>query len=382
MTRRVLLLLFVGACATAGGSLVTTFAPRLTLPAGAQVQNAHPTPPGQVGAADLSDQFEAVALKVLPAVVAVEARRTAQPTVAGGKARQIEESGSGVLIKAAGWAGYLVLTNNHVVTGSRPDQITVHLADGRVLIPAKVWTDPESDIAVLGLNTQAALPVANLGDSDRMRVGQWVLAMGSPFGLNQTVTHGIVSARERGQVSLGSTIRIKDFIQTDAAINPGSSGGPLVNLRGEVIGINTAIASLSGSNSGVSFSIPINQVKRVAQHLLERGSVPRGYLGMQLAPSFEPADALKLGMDRVRGAWVERVYANTPAAAAGLRDNDVVLQVESIPIRNDTHLINLISTLSAGQRVQLQVWRAGKQIALDAEVGDWTKDRVRFGAGR
>ena len=317
---------------------------------------------------------------MLPAVVAVEAKRTAKPTFQGGKERLVDESGSGVVIQAAGWTGYLVLTNNHVVGHSRPDQITVHLADGRVLIPAKVWTDPESDIAVLGLNPQGAVPVATLGDSDKMGVGQWVLAMGSPFGLNQTVTHGIISARERGQVSLGSTIRIKNFLQTDAAINPGSSGGPLVNLRGEVIGINTAIASLSGSNSGVGFSIPINQVKRVTKHLLERGSVPRGYLGMQLAAAFEPGDALKLGLDKVRGAWVEKVYGNTPAAAAGLRDNDVVLQVESVVIRNDTHLIHLISTLTAGQRVQLHVCGAGKLLTLEAEVGDWSKDKVRFGA--
>ena len=167
-----------------------------------------------------------------------------------------------------------------------------------------------------------------LGDSDQVRVGQWVLALGSPFGLNQTVTHGIISARERGQISLGNTIRIKDFLQTDAAINPGSSGGPLVNLDGEVIGINTAIASPSGSNSGVAFSIPINMVKRIANQLLEKGSVTRGYLGLQVAQSFEAADADRLGLTRAQGALVEKVYNDTPAATAGLRANDVVLEVD------------------------------------------------------
>src|SRR5262249_494405 len=157
---------------------------------------------------------------------------------------------------------------------------------------------------------------------------------------NQTVTHGIISARERGQVSLGNTIRIKDFLQTDAAINPGSSGGPLVNLHGEVIGVNTAIASHSGSNSGVAFSIPINLVKRVVEQLLEKGNVSRGYLGMQLAQSFEPADAVRLGLDRVQGALVEAVYSGTPAASAGLRANDVVLQVDHVAVRNENHLIN------------------------------------------
>src|SRR5262249_36276885 len=181
--------------------------------------------------------------------------------------------------------------------------------------------------------------------SDGVRVGQWALAIGSPFGLSQTVTHGIISARERGQVSLGNTIRIKDFLQTDAAINPGSSGGPLVNLEGDVIGINTAIASHSGSNSGVAFSIPINLVKRVTKQLLEKGSVSRGYLGMQLAASFEAADAQKLGLDRVQGALVETVYRDTPAATAGLRVNDVILQVDEVTIRHENHFINLISGL-------------------------------------
>src|SRR5205085_5482148 len=131
-------------------------------------------------------------------------------------------------------------------------------------------------------------------------------------------------------------------LQTDAAINPGSSGGPLVNLDGEVIGMNTASASHNGSNSGVAFSIPINLVKRVMRQLLDKGSVARGYLGMQLAPSFEPADALKLGLDRAQGAWVETVYADTPAATAGLRPGDVVLQVDGTAIRNENHMINLI----------------------------------------
>src|SRR5207244_4236466 len=161
--------------------------------------------------------------------------------------------------------------------------------------------DPETDVALLRVEGEG-LATAALGDSDRARVGQWVVAIGSPYGLSQSLTHGIISARERGSVSLGSTIRIKDFLQTDAAINPGSSGGPLLNLDGEVIGINTAIASQSGSNSGVAFAIPANLVRRVAKQLQERGAVSRGYLGLQLAPSVEPADAGQRGLDRARGA--------------------------------------------------------------------------------
>jgi S1-C subfamily serine protease len=271
-----------------------------------------------------------------------------------------------------------VLTNNHVISQAPPDQITIQLADGRVFRAAKVWSDPESDIALLGLSTPGPLPTATLGDSDNVKVGQWVLAVGSPFGLNQTVTHGIISARERGQVSLGSTIRIKDFLQTDAAINPGSSGGPLIDMKGEVIGLNTAIASHSGSNSGVAFSIPINLVKRVTQQLLEKGVVSRGYLGMQMASSFEAADALKLGLDKLQGAWVEHVYPGTPAATAGLKMADVVLKVDNVVIRDENHLINLISSLPPGQPVRLHVWRDRQSMTLEAVVGDWAQVQNRF----
>jgi S1-C subfamily serine protease len=378
--KRLLLILFLGGCSFGGGVAAIVLVPRLGAPAVAQSRPARgdlPSPTSDV--VRLGDRFEHVARKVSPAVVYVEAVKPASNTSARGKKRSIEEeSGSGVIIKAPGGKGFLVLTNNHVISRARPEQITINLADGRLFKPDRVWADPESDVALLGLERAADLPAAALGDSDRSQVGQWVLAIGSPFGLNQTVTHGIISARERGQVSLGNTIRIKDFLQTDAAINPGSSGGPLVNLDGEIVGINTAIASHSGSNSGVAFSIPVNLVKRVMRQLLEKGSVSRGYLGMQLAQTFEPADAIKLGLDRVRGAWVEAVYPDTPAAAAGLRVRDVVLRADSVTIRNENHLINLISTLSPSQKVRLEVWRDRKVITLEAVVGDWSRAQKRF----
>jgi serine protease Do len=367
--KQLLWIFFVGVSAFFGGSVAVSISPRLQLPVQAQLP-----PASQTDIVRLSDRFETVARRVSPTVVSVEA---VKPGGAAAKTRLAEDSGSGVICKLGSQAGTFVLTNNHVISQARPDQITVSLADGRLYRPARVWADPETDVALLRLDADG-LPAAPLGDSDSVRVGQWVLAVGSPFGLSQTVTHGIISARERGQVSLSSTIRIKDFLQTDAAINPGSSGGPLVNLEGEVIGINTAIASHHGNSSGVAFSIPINLVKRISTQLLEKGSISRGYLGMQLAQAFEPADALRLGLDRVQGALVEGVYPDTPAASAGLQANDVILQVERVPIRNENHLINLISTFSVGQQVRLDVWRNRQVIVLDARVGDWAKGQERF----
>jgi S1-C subfamily serine protease len=324
----------------------------------------------------LSERFEAIARKLSPAVVYVEATKPGKGSSTNSKPSSVEESGSGVLVRAGSANQVLVLTNNHVIAQASPEQITITLADNRLVHPIRVWTDPESDVAVLSLEGEN-LPTAPMGDSDSVRVGQWVLAIGSPFGLNQTVTHGIISAKERGQVSLGSTIRIKDFLQTDAAINPGSSGGPLISMQGEIIGINTAIASHSGSNSGVAFSIPINLIKRVMSQLLDKGNVSRGYLGMQLAGSFEVADALKLGLNRAEGAWVEKVLPGTPAETAGLHANDVVIQVEDQTIRDENHMINLISTFHAGQRVRLKIWRDSKTLTLEAEIGDWNPQRFR-----
>jgi serine protease Do len=366
------LVLFLGGCALLGGSGAMILVPRMTSSASAE--------PSVVGGKEeltrTSDRFESVARKVSPAVVAIEA--TKPPASSTPRGKTIEESGSGVLIRVDGQRGLLVLTNNHVITGAAANQITVSLSDDRVLRPTQVLADPETDVAILRLDGVENVTTATLGDSDTVKVGQWVLAIGSPFGLNQTVTHGIISARERGQVSLGNTIRIKDFLQTDAAINPGSSGGPLVNLDGEIIGINTAIASHSNSSSGVAFSIPINLVKKISKQLLEKGSVARGYLGMQLAGTFEASDALKLGLDRSQGALVETVYPETPASVAGLRVNDVILQVNGVAVRNENHLINVITATPAGTTIRLQVWRERKTVAVDAVVGDWNKAQTRF----
>src|SRR5262249_26793438 len=268
------------------------------------------------------------------------------------KGKPVEESGSGVIVRLPNVKGVVAITNNHVVGAAPPGKGYVTLSDGRIVQPSRIWADAESHITLLLLD-DATLPAVELGDSDRVRRGQWVLAFGSPFGLHQTVPHGIISATERGQINLGSTIRIKEFLQTDAAINPGSSGGPLVDLDGRVVGINTAIASKSGDNSGVSFSIPANLVKRVPGQVLEKGAVPPVYLGVQLASALEPAEALRLGLTRVSGALVEIVHPGTPAATAGLKAGDVILNLEDVALRDENHLINLISALPPGQRVKL-----------------------------
>lgn len=316
------------------------------------------------------DQFESVVQKVTPAVISVDAVKPAAASSFSNAKKTQEESGSGVLVSLPGRTGTFAITNNHVVSGARANEIAVTLSDGLIVRPSRVWTDPESDVAILQLD-RTDLPTAELGDSDRCRAGQWVLAIGSPYGFNQTVTHGIISARDRGQVSLGSTIRIKEFLQTDAAINPGSSGGPLVDLSGRVVGINTAIVSGTGSNSGVSFSIPINLVKRIARQLLDVGTVSRGYLGVQMASAIEPFDALRLGLDRVRGAKVEIVHPNSPAAQAGLQPNDVILKVGTVEVRDENHVINLISALPANRTVRLEIWRARQVRQLNAVVAEW-----------
>ena len=389
MTRRLILTTLVAGSSFAGG-LVADGLLRPVTPVHAQgatpLASPLPAPPPSVlpvtpvladGPADglslLDGRFEQVVNRVSPAVVAIDAVKPPPAPAPGAttRAKPTEESGSGAMVRLDGRSGTFVITNNHVVAGASAADIMVTLADGRIFRPDRVWTDPASDIAILRLAADD-LPVATLGDSDRVRVGQWVLAVGSPFGLNQTVTHGIISARERGQISLGDTIRIKEFLQTDAAINPGSSGGPLVDLDGQIVGVNTAIASNNGNNSGVSFSVPINLAKRVIRQLLDTGAVSRGFLGIQLAPTIQPAAALRLGRDRVWGALIDSVHAVGPAAAGGLRAGDVIVRLDGIDIRDENHLINLVSSLPAGQRIKLTVWRDRQWAAADVVVAAWS----------
>jgi S1-C subfamily serine protease len=375
MRQNVLLIAVCGFCALVGGAATQAIF------SATEVASAQPGPPlpplpdAELGkAVPGPERFQAVIKQFSPSVVAVDAVKPPEPGSA--KKEPLEESGSGVITKFPGASGVVIVTNYHVVGAAQPSKVYVTLSDGRIVQPARTWTDPESDLALLNVEDNS-LPAAELADSDRVKRGQWVLAFGSPFGLNQTVTHGIISATNRGQISLGSTIRIKEFLQTDAAINPGSSGGPLVDLDGKVVGINTAIASKSGSSSGVSFSIPANMITRIATQLIEKGVVTRGYLGVQLASALEPAEALRLGLARVSGALVEIVHPNTPASAAGLKVGDVILQIEDVRVRDENHLINTICALPPGQKVRLTLWRDRKAVAADVTVGEYAGGKAR-----
>jgi serine protease Do len=305
-----------------------------------------------------------------PTVVHVEAdvssRHALQVQV--GPARQVEESGSGVLVDLGGKR--YVLTSRHVVAGAVPAGIKVNLADGRRVYPDRVWEDRETDVAVMSVSA-ADLVTARLGNSDQMEIGDFVVAIGAPFGLAHTVTFGIISAKGRRNLELDDPgIKLQDFLQTDAAINPGNSGGPLVNLRGEVVGINTCIASSSGGNEGIGFAVPINMFMVVARQLIAHGRASRAFLGVTLDSNFGPAAAEELGLPHPVGARVIKVAENSPAAAAELREGDVILQFDGAPVENDAHLVNLVNLTEVGKQVTLTVYRNRKTITLRAVVGD------------
>jgi serine protease Do len=265
--------------------------------------------------------------------------------------------GSGVIVDATG----IVLTNNHVVEGA--DEVTVELADGREFKAKEITTDPDSDLAVVKLADAKDLPTARLGDSDKLDTGDWVIAIGNPFELETTVSAGIISGKGR---ELGSIRRAK-FLQTDAAINPGNSGGPLVNLQGEVVGINTAIASNSGGYQGIGFAIPINLAKWVSQQLIAKGAVERGYLGVSIGP-LEKSMATKLGVGDRKGVLVTEVMPGTPAADAGVQELDVIVAFDGQPVDGPRTLQEVVERSTIGQQHKLAVLRDGKTLTLPISV--------------
>jgi serine protease Do len=303
-----------------------------------------------------------------PSVAHIDSEHTSET----GSRKGDEEAGSGVIVEISGKS--YVITNRHVIDGAPLSLIKIKLEDGRVLRPTNKWEDQETDIAVLAIAAKNLVP-ARIGDSDQVDIGDFVVAVGSPFGLSHSVTFGIIGAKGRRDLELGDgSIRYQDFLQTDAAINPGNSGGPLLNLRGEVIGINTAIASSSGGSEGIGFTIPSKMVMAVARQFIEHGRVTRAYLGVNLEDEFTPEMAIRMGLSRPQGALVKTIVPNTPATRSGLQENDVVLEFDGYRIEDDEHLIKIVGFTDVDKEVSVLVFRQGKSQPLKVKLGD----RVAF----
>jgi Do/DeqQ family serine protease len=266
-------------------------------------------------------------------------------------------SGSGVIIDPEGH----IITNNHVVGDST--EIEVRLSDKTKLIAQVVGKDPDTDLAVLKVTADRPLPSAHFGDSSTVRVGQWVLAVGNPFGLDRTVTLGVVSGIGRENVNLS---RYENFIQTDASINPGNSGGPLFNLRGEVIGINTAIINFA---QGIGFAIPSNMAKQVFQQLLAQGRVVRGWLGVGIQP-LTPELAKKFGVSENEGVLVNEVFEKDPAAAAGIKPGDIITRIEGAVIDTPNRLSRIVAGLPPGAMTKVEVVRNQQRMVLDVALSE------------
>ena len=327
----------------------------------------------------LEDAFTAVADRVTPAVVNVSTvpkRPTGGPH--GESPERFREffgeefyeryfkrrprddaraSGSGVIVDPKGY----ILTNNHVIENA--DEIIVRLSDSRKFPARLIGHDPKTDLAVLKIEAPAPLPTAELGDSDRLRVGQWAIAIGNPFGLDRTVTVGIISATARTHVGVAT---YENFIQTDASINPGNSGGPLLNLDGRVVGINTAIVA---SGQGIGFSIPINQARDVMRQLIAQGRVVRGWLGIVIQDVSDEL-AQTFGVRERQGVLVADVMKGGPAEAAGLRPGDIVVELGGDTIREVPELQRRVAAVAPGQTVALTIVRDRRRLPVSVEVGE------------
>jgi len=267
--------------------------------------------------------------------------------------------GSGFIVDKRGY----ILTNNHVVGDA--DRIEVKLYDGREFKAKVIGTDPESDVAVIKIDAKD-LPVLPLGNSDNLKVGEWVIAIGNPFGLSESVTVGVVSAKGRNRIGIND---YEDFIQTDAAINPGNSGGPLINIHGEAVGMNTAIYSKSGGYMGIGFAIPINMARNVMKQLLKKGKVVRGWLGVVIQQMDEDL-AKSFGLKRPEGVLVSEVTKDSPAEKGGLKQGDIILQLNGQKVKDVGELRNKIALTPPGTKVELLIMRDGKKKVLTVKIGE------------
>lgn len=276
-------------------------------------------------------------------------------------------SGSGFFFREDGY----ILTNNHVIADAV--NITVRTASGYEYEAQLIGADPQTDLAVLRVTPEEEAPVIPFGDSDEIRVGDWAIAIGNPFpqqGLDRTVTVGVISAVGRNSLNFGgATPDYQNYIQTDAAINPGNSGGPLLNLRGEAIGVNAAITSPTGSSVGIGFAIPINLARAIVPDLIATGHVSRGWLGVYLSELTE-RNAKRLGLQAVRGVVIDSVFSGSPADRAGLERGDVVVRFNHQEVKNGSQFSVLVSTLNQGKIVPIEVVRDGDRLSLQTAIGD------------
>ncbi|HZH27705.1 MAG TPA: trypsin-like peptidase domain-containing protein [Azospirillaceae bacterium] len=359
-------------CALAAAGHLTIAPAGAQQPRALQGQSSTPpatvTPPPSAPVPTLAPMLRGV----MPAVVSIATRKRAMgnPLFSdpffrrffgngqGGSSRNAVAAGSGVIVDAGNG---LVVTNSHVVEGS--DEIEVTTQDGRRLPARLVGRDPATDIAVVRVEARGLVELP-FGDSDRLEVGDYVVAIGNPFGLGQTATLGIVSALGRGGLSPEG---YEDFIQTDAPINPGNSGGALVDLRGRLVGINTAILAPGGGNVGIGFAVPVTMVRAVLDQLVRYGEVRRGRIGVAVE-DVTPEVAETLGLARPEGAVVADVERGSSAQRAGVRPGDVVVAVNGTPIRGGTQLRNRIGVVRAGETVELTLDRKGRAVTLRATV--------------
>jgi Do/DeqQ family serine protease len=339
-----------------------------------RIGDADPPPPEAVPELmSLNRLFKTVASRVTPTVVFVEVEMPADRR--GGRAspdfdewhpfmqprRFRRSAGSGVIISPRGY----VVTNAHVVDGAA--RIRVLLNDKREFEAEIIGVDPTTDLAVIQLLDADELPVVAVGDSDAVEVGEWVLAVGNPFRLTSTVTAGIVSALGRQVDIIEDDFRIEDFIQTDAAINPGNSGGALVNMRGELVGVATAIATESGSYEGYGFAVPVTLVTRVVTDLIAYGEVQRGYLGVEIR-AVTASDADRLDLDRIGGVYIDDVAEDGAAQRAGLRSGDVLIAIDGKEIDAPNQFQSAIALRRPEEAVRLSVWRRGERRDFDARL--------------
>ncbi|MHC2067983.1 S1C family serine protease [Bremerella sp. T1] len=300
---------------------------------------------------------------VRPSIVHIET------TMAGNgfsRNSEVDEAGAGIIFSHG--KGFFILTNRHVINQAPLERIRIYLEDGRLIRAKRVLTDRDTDVAVVEVDAERLVP-AEVGDSSRVEVGEMVFAVGSPFGLSQTVTYGIISAVGRRNLQLGRQgLKLQNFFQTDAAINPGNSGGPLINLRGEVIGLNTAIASNSGGNDGIGFAIPIHAALSVAEQLIEKGQVARAFFGVRMDADFDAAAAKEIGLFRARGAKVSGVTPGSPAEAAKIQVGDIITKFHGQEVEDDLQLINIVSLCPLDEDIRFEIFRDGKFVEMTVRL--------------